>query len=171
MRAEYMPIEQQFEPNIQDPHMVAQCRANPDVLWVQHHNGIFKSMDAGASWSEITDVKPSAFGFCVAVHPKDEKTAWFVPGIKDEKRYPVDGRVVVNRTRDGGQSFETLTRGLPQEHAYHLVYRHALDVDETGNRLAFGSTTGSLWITEDGGDSWRTVSSNLPPIYAVRFER
>jgi hypothetical protein len=171
MRAEYMPIEQQFEPNIQDPHMVAQCRANPEALWVQHHNGIFKSADAGASWNEITDVKPSVFGFCVAVHPKDEKTAWFVPGIKDEKRYPVDGRLVVNRTRDGGQSFEALTRGLPQEHAYHLVYRHALDVDETGNRLAFGSTTGSLWITEDGGDSWRTVSSNLPPIYAVRFER
>ena len=171
MRAEYMPPERQFEPNVQDAHMVAQCPANPDTLWVQHHNGIFKSTDAAASWSEITDVKPSAFGFPVAVHPADHNTAWFIPAVKDEKRYPADGRVVVNRTRDGGRTFETLTRGLPQEHAYDLVFRHALDVDETGDRLAFGSTTGSLWMSENGGDSWQTLSSNLPPIYAVRFEK
>ena len=171
MRAEYMPPERQFEPNVQDAHMVAQCPANPDTLWVQHHNGIFKSTDAAASWSEITDVKPSVFGFAVAVHPADHNTAWFIPAVKDEKRYPADGRVVVNRTRDGGRTFETLTRGLPQEHAYDLVFRHALDVDETGDRLAFGSTTGSLWMSENGGDSWQTLSSNLPPIYAVRFEK
>ncbi len=171
MRAEYMPPEQQFEPNLQDPLIVVQCRANPEVLWVQHHNGIFKSTDAGASWNEITDVKPSAFGFVVAVHPQDANTAWFIPAVKDEKRYPMGGRVIVNRTRDGGKTFEALTRGLPQEHAYDLVFRHGLDVDETGNRLAFGSTTGSVWISEDGGDSWQTVSSNLPPVYAVRFEK
>jgi hypothetical protein len=171
MRAEFMPPERQFEPNVQDPHMVAQCRANPDVLWVQHHNGIFKSSDAAASWSEITDVKPSTFGFAVAVHPHDPDTAWFVPGVKDEKRYAPEGRVVVTRTSDGGQSFEILSRGLPQEHAYDLVFRHALDVDETGTRLAFGSTTGNVWISEDLGDSWQTISSTLPPVYAVRFEK
>jgi hypothetical protein len=171
MRAEFMPPERQFDPNIQDPHMIVQCRSNPDVLWVQHHNGIFRSTDGAASWTEITDVKPSVFGFAVAVHPKDAETAWFVPAVKDEKRYPREGRVVVNRTRDGGKSFQTLTDGLPQEHAYDLVFRHALDVDETGEWLAFGSTTGSLWMSENGGDSWRTLSSNLPPIYAVRFEK
>ena len=171
MRAEYMPPEQQFEPNLQDPHMIVQCRANPDVLWVQHHNGIFKSTDSGGSWSEVKDVKPSVFGFAVAAHPKDPNTAWFIPAVKDEKRYPADGRVVVNRTRDGGKTFETLTQGLPQVHAYDLVYRHGFDVDETGSRLAFGSTTGSLWISEDEGNTWRALSSNLPPIYAVRFEK
>ena len=171
MRAEYMPPEQQFEPNMQDPHMIVQCRSNPDVLWVQHHNGIFKSVDAAESWTEIKDVKPTAFGFGVAVHPKDANTAWFIPAVKDEKRYPMDGRVVVNRTRDGGKTFETLRNGLPQEHAYDLVYRHAFDIDETGDRLAFGSTTGSVWISENGGDSWQTVSLNLPPVYSVRFEK
>jgi hypothetical protein len=171
MRAEYMPPERQFEPNVQDPHLVAQCRSNPDALWVQHHNGIFRSMNAAASWSEITDVKPSAFGFAVAVHPEDPDTAWFVPAVKDEKRYPAEGHLLVNRTRDAGRRFEALSRGLPQEHAYDLVLRHALDVDETGDRLAFGSTTGSLWISEDGGNRWQTLSSNLPPIYAVRFEK
>ncbi len=171
MRAEYYPPEQQFDPNVQDVHCLVQCAASPDDFWVQHHNGIFKSSDNAETWSEIKDVKPSVFGFAVAVHPKDPKTAWFVPSTKDEKRCPTDGRVVVNRTRDGGKTVETLKRGLPQEYAYDLVYRHGLDVDETGNTLAFGSTTGSLWISNDAGDSWQTVSSNLPPIYSVRFAK
>jgi hypothetical protein len=171
MRAEYQPEEQQSEAIYQDVHCLVQCAANPEYMWVQHHNGIFRSTDGAASWTEIKDVKPSVFGFAVAVHPQKPNTAWFVPSQKDEKRCPIDGRVVVNRTDDGGKTFTTLRRGLPQEYAYDLVYRHGLDVDETGNRLVFGSTTGSLWISEDGGESWQTVSTNLPPIYAVQFAK
>jgi len=169
MRAEYFPPEQIYDPNVQDVHCLVQCKANPEVFWVQHHNGMFRSTDGAQTWTEIKDVKPSVFGFAVAVHPKDPNTAWFVPSQKDEKRCPIDGRVVVNRTRDGGKTFETLRGGLPQEFAYDLTYRHGLDVDETGDRLAFGSTTGSVWISEDGGDSWQNVSTHLPPVYAVRF--
>ncbi len=169
MRAAYFPPERAGQPEIQDVHCVAQCTAQPDVLWAQHHNGIYRSTNAANTWSECKDVKPSVFGFAVAAHPADPNTAWFVPADKDERRYPMDGQVVVNRTRDGGASFETLRRGLPQEYAYDLVFRHALDVDETGERLAFGSTTGSLWISEDGGDQWHEISAHLPPIYCVRF--
>ena len=82
---------------------------------------------------------------------------------------PADTRLVVNRTRDGGATFEALTAGLPREHCYDLVYRHAWDVDASGERLAFGSTTGGVWVSEDGGDAWRCVSTTLPPVYAVRF--
>ena len=79
------------------------------------------------------------------------------------------GRLVLTRTRDGGKSFEVLSRGLPQEHAYDVVYLHALALDPSGNRLAFGSTTGGLWVSEDQGDSWAEISHTLPPVYAVRF--
>ena len=89
--------------------------------------------------------------------------------VKDECRVPVDGRLVVTRTRDGGQSFEILSEGLPTGRSYDLVYRHALAVDESGQRLAFGSTTGNLWASENGGDRWSPISSNLPPIAQVTF--
>jgi photosystem II stability/assembly factor-like uncharacterized protein len=105
----------------------------------------------------------------VAVHPREPDTAWFVPAVKDECRIPVDGKVVVARTRDGGESFEVLSRGLPQRHAYDLVWRHALSVDDTGERLAFGSTTGGLWISADAGESWTALDARLPPVAAVRF--
>lgn len=169
MRADYLPPEVALEPNQQDPHRIVRAPSNPDVYWCQHHNGVFRSTDGAASWSEIVDIAPSTFGFAVAVHPADPDTAWLVPAVKDECRVPVDGRLVVTRTRDGGQTWEALTRGLPQEGAYDLVYRHSLDVDASGQRLAMGSTTGNLWISEDGGDSWETVSANLPPIACVRF--
>ncbi len=169
MRAEYMPPEGRYDPGIQDPHRVVRCRTQPNSLWAQHHNGIFRSIDDSASWSEIKNVPPSGFGFAVAVHPDDGATAWFIPAIKDEKRIPVDGRLVVTRTRDGGNSFDVLSNGLPQRHAYDIVYRHALDVDQRGETLAFGSTTGSLWVSDDQGDSWRAVSTHLPPVYCVRF--
>jgi hypothetical protein len=169
MRADHVPPEMTHDPIAQDVHCAAQCPAAPGRVWVQHHNGIFVSDDEGRNFREIKGVEPSVFGFPVVVHPKDPDTAWFVPEIKDEKRIPVGGRLCLTRTRDGARTFEVLAKGLPQEHAYDVVYRHALALDATGTRLAFGSTTGGLWVSEDQGDSWSMVSHTLPPVYAVRF--
>ncbi|WP_457798323.1 WD40/YVTN/BNR-like repeat-containing protein [Methylocystis sp. S23] len=169
MRAEHVPPELANDPIAQDIHRLAQCPAAPERMWVQHHNGIFVSSDEGRTFREITGVKPSAFGFTVVVHPRDPDTAWFIPGIKDEKRIPCEGRLIVTRTRDGGRNFEALTNGLPQSHAYDLIYRHALAIDASGDRLTFGSTTGGLWISEDQGDNWSCVTHTLPPIYAAHF--
>ena len=169
MRAEYVPPELTHEMNAQDVHRLVQSPSAPDRLWIQHHNGIFVTSDGGASWTEITKAGPAVFGFAATVHPREPDTAWFVPGTKDERRIPVDARRVVTRTRDGGKTFEVLHRGLPQSHAYHLVYRHGLDVDRTGQRLAMASTTGTIWVSEDAGDSWSTISTDLPPVHCVRF--
>ena len=105
----------------------------------------------------------------MAPHPADPLTAWFVPAVKDECRVPVDGRLVVTRTRDGGASFEALDGGLPAAASWDLVYRHALVVDAGGERLAMGSTTGNLWVSDTGGESWAQVDGHLPPIAQVAF--
>ncbi|MGZ3254043.1 MAG: WD40/YVTN/BNR-like repeat-containing protein [Burkholderiaceae bacterium] len=172
MRADYMPPELAYDQNSQDPHQIIQCSADSDVFWCQHHNGIFRSTDGSASWHAIEKNSPnlvSDFGFAVAVHPRDAQTAWFVPGIKDEKRIPVDAALCVSRTRDGGKTFEALRNGLPQKDCYDLIYRHGLAVSDDGNTLLMGSTTGGLWVTENGGDTWQEISHTLPPVYAVRF--
>jgi hypothetical protein len=174
MRAEYMPPGQEYDPVAQDAHLMVAGATNPDVLWVQHHNGIFRSVDGGAAWTEVTTAKPSAFGFAVAVHPANPDVAWFAPAIKDERRIPVDGKVVVSRTRDGGATFDVLTQGLPDANAYHLIYRHGLVVSDVADsagtpQLAMGSTTGSLWTSADEGERWTRVSADLPPIYALHW--
>jgi hypothetical protein len=169
MRAEYVAPELAHDPIVQDVHRLVQCPSDPQRMWVQHHNGIFVSSDEGQTFTEVTGVEPSVFGFPVAVHPREPDTAWFVPGVKDEKRVPREGKLVVTRTRDGGQSFDVLSRGLPQSQAYDIDYRHALALDAAGERLAFGSTTGGLWVSENQGDSWACITHTLPPVYAVQF--
>jgi hypothetical protein len=166
--ANYVPPENAHAGEIQDPHRIARCLAHPSVLWMQHHNGVFRSTDEGRNWTQLSP--PVAdFGFAVAAHPLEKDVAWFVPAISDELRVPRDGRLCVTRTEDGGATWQVLRNGLPETDAYDLVYRHGLDVDAEGVRLAMGSTTGSLWVSEDRGERWQLVNAHLPPIYAVRF--
>ncbi|HVB17664.1 MAG TPA: hypothetical protein VNF04_14105 [Stellaceae bacterium] len=169
MYGEYLPPELRELPIAQDIHRLARCAARPEIVWCQHHNAAFRSEDAGASWRELSAIRPAKFGFAVAAHPRDPLTAWFIPAVKDERRIAVDASLVVARTRDGGLSFEVLREGLPQRHAYDLVWRHALDVDAGGECLAFGSTTGGLWTSNDGGDTWTALDARLPPVAVVRF--
>lgn len=167
LKADFLPPEQALDPTSQDPHLISASKADPDTIWCQHHCGIFLSKDGGRTFTQIEGVAPSAFGFAVAVHPDKPDTAWFAPGVKDECRVPVDAKLVVTRSDDGA-TLRPLSAGLP-EGSYDLIYRHALVVDGSGDRLAMGSTTGNLWTSADGGESWRLVSSTLPPIAQVAF--
>ncbi len=169
MSADFMPPDRQLDDAIQDPHRVVRCSTDPDVLWTQHHNGIFRSTDDCRTWQRIETAPVSSFGFALAVHPTDADTAWFVPAEVDEVRIPVDGQMIVNRTSDGGATFNTTRDGLPQQHAYHLVYRHGLDVDGSGQRLAMASTTGSMWCSNDGGEQFQSITDHLPPVACVRW--
>lgn len=151
-----------------DPHFVTLSAGRPDHVWQQNHCGVFYSADGAATWKKVSQPEVGVhFGFPVAVDAKDGRTAWVVPGKSDMQRITIDGSLFVARTTDGGQTWQQLREGLPQEHAYDVVYRHALD--NSGDHLAFGSTTGNLYVSEDRGDSWQTAANNLPPIYSVRF--
>lgn len=151
-----------------DPHFVTACPARPELMWQQNHCGVFFSADGAKSWTKVSDPKVAVhFGFPVAVDAKDGRTAWVVPGRADSERMAVDGGLFVARTQDGGKSWECLREGLPQEHAYDVVYRHALDA--SGDRLCFGSTTGNVYLSEDRGESWRSLGTNFPPVHSVRF--
>lgn len=151
-----------------DPHFVTQCAGQPEVLWQQNHCGIFTSTDGAKTWRRVSRKDVAVhFGFPIAVDARDGRTAWVVPAVGDDRRMAVGGGLFVARTRDGGETWESLRAGLPQEHAYDVVYRHALDA--SGDRVCFGSTTGNVYLSEDRGDSWRCIGNNLPPVHSVRF--
>jgi photosystem II stability/assembly factor-like uncharacterized protein len=151
-----------------DPHSVELCPGAPDNVWQQNHCGVFYSSDGAATWKKVSRPEQGVhFGFPVVTDAKDGMTAWVVPGKADMQRMAIDGRLFVSRTEDGGDSWQELREGLPQENAYDVVYRHAIGI--SGDRLAFGSTTGNLYVSENRGERWSTVANNLPPIYSVRF--
>ncbi len=151
-----------------DAHHVDLCPGQPDHMWQQNHSGVFYSADGAANWKRVSDPSKGVhFGFPVAVDARDGRTAWLVPGRADNERMAIGGGLFVARTKDGGGSWEQLREGLPQQNAYDVIYRHALGI--SGDTLAFGSTTGNLYVSENRGDTWQAVAHNLPPIYSVRF--
>jgi photosystem II stability/assembly factor-like uncharacterized protein len=169
MRGSYLPPNRAATPHLQRVQRVVSCREAPDVLWCQHFDGVFVSRDFGLHWTEVLHDGGHLHGFTVAVHPTNPDVAWLVPVEASGLRVPLGGSIAVLRTRDGGRTFEELRGGLPREHAYDIVFRHGLDVKGDGRTLAMGSTTGHLWITEDGGDRWAEVAAHLPPVQALRF--
>ena len=152
----------------QDPHLVVWCKDHRNVMWQQNHCGIYRSEDAGLNWTDISEKEgPANFGFAIAASESDPLKAWVVPGISDETRIAVDQVLCVCRTDDGGNSWKALRNGLPQGQSFDITYRHALDV--TGDTLCFGTTTGNLYLSNNEGEEWDTLSNNLPMIYNVEF--
>lgn len=151
-----------------DPHFVTACPGQPDHLWQQNHCGVFYSDDGAKNWAKVSEPASGVhFGFPIVADAQDGRTAWVVPARADSERMAIDGGLFVARTTDGGQSWQALRKGLPQDNAYDIVLRHALDA--AGDCLCFGSSTGNVYLSEDRGDSWQCLGSNFPPVYSVRF--
>lgn len=152
----------------QDAHLLSRCQAAPDVIWQQGHWGIYRTTSGGESWTEISQPGgPATFGFPIVADPVRPDTAWVVPAVNDAIRFAFDGALCVSRTDDGGQTWTAFREGLPQQNCYDLVYRHGLDL--CGDSVAFGSTTGNLFLSRDRGESWRCLGNHFPPIVSVRF--
>lgn len=151
-----------------DPHFISACPGAPDHIWQQNHCGVFYSDDGARTWRVVSKPEAGArFGFPVAVDANDGQTAWVIPAKGDFERMAIDGGLAVARTTDGGQTWQSLRKGLPQENAYDIVLRHALDIAD--DSLCFGSTTGNVYLSEDRGESWHCLGNHFPPIYSVRF--
>ena len=152
----------------QDPHLLVACQSNFDVMWQQNHCGIFRTEDGGNNWTDKSDPSGEAnFGFAIAADPNDDKTAWVVPALSDGIRVALNNSLCVCRTQNGGKSWETFRKGLPQGGSFDITYRHALDQDE--ECLAFATTTGNLYMSYDYGESWSCLSNNLPMVHCVDF--
>lgn len=151
-----------------DPHYLAMCAARPEVLWQQNHCGIFRTESGGREWRQVSAPdQPAHFGFPIAADVENPEVAWVVPEASDEQRVAINGALCVCRTDDSGKSWTAFRSGLPQEQCYDLVLRHALDV--SGDTLAFATTTGNVYVSEDRGESWSCLGNHFPPVYSVRF--
>jgi photosystem II stability/assembly factor-like uncharacterized protein len=151
-----------------DVHFLAWCKGDPRHVWHQNHIGVYYSDSGAERWQNVDDKKKGIhFGWPIAVDHNDGRTAWVVPQGADSSRMAIDQGLFVGRSQDGGKSWQQLRKGLPQKACFDTVYRHALDNSE--DRLAFGTTNGNLYVSHDRGESWSTVGNNFPPIHSVRF--
>lgn len=165
LRADFLP-----DPHVEvghDPHLLVQSAGDPDKLWQQNHCGIFRSSDRGNSWCDVSEAKPGPanFGFAVGVDHQDGDVAWVIPAESDMVRAAVDRKLCVCRTDDGGQTWKKFSSGLPQTNCYDFAFRHGLIVE--GDELVFGTACGSVYWSQDRGESWECLGNHFPPIYCV----
>jgi len=167
VRAEFMP--EKYPEFGQCVHKIVQHPSRPDRLFLQNHWGLYRSDDAGDSWSDIARGVPSDFGFAMVMHPHDAETVYILPIESDRYRCTPEGKLRVYRTRNAGGSWEPLTRGLPQRDALETVLRDAMSADTLNPAgIYFGTRSGQLWGSRDGGASWTLVAGGLPPIVCVK---
>ena len=152
-------------------HHVAMHADRPDVLYMQKHWDVMRSDDAGESWTEISGNLPTDFGFPIAVHAHEPETIYVLPITSDSNHVVMDGRLRVYRSRTGGQEWEPLTRGLPQQDCYVNVLRDAMAVDSLDEcGLYFGTTGGQVYASADAGESWAPIVRDLPAVLSVEVQ-
>jgi photosystem II stability/assembly factor-like uncharacterized protein len=150
-------------------HHLERSPTRPERLFMQFHGGVYRSNDAGSSWTAIGDGLPSDFGFPLAIDPADPDCAYVIPLVADMDRVTPEGRVRVYETRDAGASWTARGDGLPQEHAYLTILRQAFTTTGEGPslRLYFGATSGDVFASPDAGATWHTAATRLPPVFAL----
>jgi photosystem II stability/assembly factor-like uncharacterized protein len=151
-------------------HHVERAPKQPERMFMQFHGGVYRSDDAGGSWTSIGGGGlPSDFGFPLTLDPADPDSAYVIPLVADMDRVTPDGRVRVYETRDGGSSWAARGDGLPARHAYLTVLRQAFSHAGEGEALElyFGATSGELFGSGDAGATWSTVATRLPPVFSV----
>ncbi len=169
LRSEFMP-----NPDAEIGHCVHRIAINParpEVLFMQKHWDVMRSDNAGESWYEVSGNLPSDFGFPIALNSNYPNTVYVIPITSDLFHVPPEGKLRVYRSETGGNEWEPLTKGLPQEHCYVNVLRDAMDVDTLDScGVYFGTTGGQVYVSPDNGNSWDAIVQNLPTILSVEVQ-
>ena len=152
-------------------HRIAMHRSQPNTLFMQKHWDVMRSDDAGESWTEVSGNLPSDFGFPIDVHAHEPETIYVVPIKSDSEHYPPEGKLRVYRSRTGGNEWEALTQGLPQQDCYVNVLRDAMAVDQLDEcGIYFGTTGGQVYASNDAGDRWTAIVHDLPSVLSVEVQ-
>ncbi|MBC7984301.1 MAG: glycosyl hydrolase, partial [Candidatus Obscuribacterales bacterium] len=171
VEADFLP--DQNVPFGQDPHLVVQHPLQPDRLYHQNHCGIYRLDRPSRRWQRIGKEMPKEIGdigFPIVAHPIDPNTVWVFPmdGTTVWPRTAIGGKPAVYVTRDAGESWQRLDKGLPSSQAWFTVYRQAMCVDTAASpAVYFGTTSGEIWRGANGGESWQCIARHLPHIFAV----
>ena len=168
LRAIFLPEGMQFPEFGQCVHKVARHPSRPERLYLQNHGGVYRSDDEAASWTSIADGLPTDFGFAMVVHPHEPDTIYTFPIGAGESRFPPEAKARVWRSRDAGETWEALDKGLPDP-CYVAVMRDAMCTDDQETAGVYvGCRNGTVWASNDAGESWRCIISDLPDVMVVR---
>lgn len=152
-------------------HRIALHPSRPDTIFMQKHWDVLRTDNAGDQWTEVSGNLPTDFGFPIDVHAHEPETIYVVPITSDSLHYPPEGKLRVYRSKTGGNDWEPLSKGLPQQDCYVNVLRDAMAVDSMDEcGIYFGTTGGQVYASADAGDTWQAIVHDLPAVYSVEVQ-
>ena len=134
-----------------------------------HGDGMYKSTDAGKTWKHI-GLKNAGQIARVIVHPTDPDLVYVA--VQGQIWGPSDERGVY-RSTDGGDTWEPILRIDDETGATDLsmdptnpriMYASMWEHGRTPWFIKSGGTSGGLYKTTDGGDSWKKLGGGLPQL-------
>jgi hypothetical protein len=117
--------------------------------------GLAESIDGGGTWRFTTDGLHASYARAVALHGD----ALFMSASTG----PRGGRAALYRRAPGEDGFVKCSGGIPEWFAQNIDSHHLAASD---GLVVFGADSG-LFVSEDGGGSWRDAGTALPEITCV----
>ena len=166
----YMPEEAREERSTSASTTCTGARSSPERLFMQFHGGVYRSDDAGETWTSIADGLPVRLRLPDGRRPGRPGQRVRHPARRGHGSHDARGKVRVYETRDAGASWIERGDGLPSDDAYLTILRQAFCGEGSGPTMGlyFGATSGDVFGSGDAGKTWFTAATNLPPVHSVR---
>jgi len=139
-------------------YAVAPSPLAPDEIWAGTDDGLIQvTRDGGKSWQNVTPAAMTAWSKVSRIEAShfDGNTAY---AAVDRHRLE-DLAPYIYRTRDGGRSWQLITRGIPVG-----AYVNTVQEDPERRGLLFAATETGVYVSYDDGDAWQSLQLNLPEV-------
>jgi len=126
-----------------------------DALWAGTDDGlIWITRNGGKKWNDITPPELTPWSKVTQIEAShfDDQSAY-----ASVSRLRIDDlRPYIYRTHDGGKSWQSIAKGLPDGPV------DTVREDPARKGLLFAGTENSVWVSFDDGDHWQSLQLNLP---------
>ena len=166
-----------------DVHRIVINPDNPDELFIAtgghitdariENEGLFKSSDAGESWVSLKPEFSRGFirkySIAFLMHPTKPNVFYTAVANGSPRMWrarPSGAESAVLMTKDGGESWEKLGKGLEET---ERTFAEALVFDPADpDRLYAGLQNGHLYTSADGGDSWAKLDVEVSSVLDIK---
>ncbi|HWD08815.1 MAG TPA: hypothetical protein VHA57_06940 [Actinomycetota bacterium] len=127
--------------------------------------GAFCSDDEGITWRAIGEANHRQYTMGLAAHPTEPDRVILSASSARPAVWKSHAHCDVYLSTDSGRRFRTVVKDLKGG-----IRRRALVINpRVPSEAAFGTSTGELWYSNDGGESFDRVGDGLPDLLAVAF--
>jgi photosystem II stability/assembly factor-like uncharacterized protein len=137
-------------------YTIAPSPVRASLVWIGTDDGLIQATgDEGATWRNVTPPALTAWSKVTMIDAShfDADVAYAAV----ERHQLEDYEPYLYRTRDGGKTWQRITRGLPAG-----VYLQTVKEDPERPGLLFAGSELGVFVSFDDGDDWQPLQLNLP---------